>query len=69
MVFTAKYPGRCDDCREAILPGQMVEHKGVDRKLVHEVCDESPTEPDPNARREVCRVCRLEKPCVCEVPF
>jgi hypothetical protein len=40
MVFLAKYPGRCDDCREVIHVGQRVELKGLHRLLVHEVCDD-----------------------------
>lgn len=69
MVFLAKYPGRCDDCREAIVPGDMVEYKGVERVLVHEVCDSTGPESDldRDAKREVCPDCFLLKPCVCGV--
>lgn len=71
MPFLAKYPGRCDDCREGILPGQEVEYKGDagDRRLVHVVCDSvgALTELDRDAAREVCPDCFLLKPCVCGV--
>ncbi|WP_152030905.1 hypothetical protein [Agromyces aureus] len=64
MSFTAKYPGRCDDCREAIEPGD-------DRTLVHVVCDgpgvDQMTDLDRDAKREVCPECFLLKPCVCGV--
>ncbi|WP_353809099.1 hypothetical protein [Agromyces sp. SYSU T00194] len=71
MAFTAKYPGRCDDCREAIRPGQTVEYKGLERVLVHVICDEagpSLSDLDRDAERPVCDVCWLVQPCGCEVP-
>jgi len=70
MPFIAKYPGRCDDCRESINVGDEVEYKANGR-LAHVVCDSvgALTDLDRDATREVCPVCFLLKPCVCEVPF
>lgn len=72
VTFIAKYPGRCDDCREAIAAGQQVEYKGLGeaRTLVHVVCD-SPGEDelthlDRAAALPVCPTCWLVGPCECE---
>lgn len=69
MVFIARFPGRCDDCREAIEVGEVVEYKGLERVLVHEVCPDvgEAAELDRDAKREVCPECFLLKPCVCGV--
>jgi hypothetical protein len=73
-VFIAKYPGRCDDCREIIQPGQRVEYKRGDLSapsgvLVHEVCDDVAPELsdlDRDAQKPVCEECWLIQPCGCE---
>ncbi|MGH3703008.1 MAG: hypothetical protein ACRDT9_00125 [Agromyces sp.] len=72
MTFIAKYPGRCDDCREGIIPGQEVEFKGEadNRKLVHVVCDTPGelTDLDRDAELPVCPEHWLVQPCGdCEV--
>lgn len=36
-VFTAEYDGRCNECGEAIEPGDDVQY--VDDALVHEDCN------------------------------
>ncbi len=72
MTFIAKYPGRCDDCRESINVGDQVEYKGLgdDRALVHAVCDgpgeDQMSHLDRAALLPVCTVCWLVQPCGCE---
>jgi hypothetical protein len=68
MSFMAKYEGQCDDCREAIAIGDVIEQKPNGR-YVHEVCPEAPPDYDFELKpgEVVCDVCFLVKPCSCEV--
>lgn len=70
MVFEAKFPGRCDDCREEIRPGQMIESK-PNGTYVHEVCPDGPDDFSLKARESVCPVCfmvrAVDGSCECEV--
>jgi hypothetical protein len=72
MSFMAKYPGRCDDCREAINVGEEIQYKGgpleAERRLVHVVCDGAFSDLDRDAERPVCPKHWLIQPCgECEV--
>ena len=63
--FTARYRGRCLPGHDMIEPGDLIEythHQGV---LVptHVECAGLDR---PQAPREVCTTCFMEKPCPCE---
>ena len=54
-TFPARYRATCRDCGEPITPGSMVGYVG--RFLVHADCDDSGTEPLPQAPEKVCSSC------------
>lgn len=64
-VFTASYPGVCDDCGERFAAGERVRYLvGVlGDRLCHADCDAAPP-----ARREnpVCLKCFIITPCECD---
>ncbi len=66
MSFTARFPGRCPDCGEAIAPGDVVEYDDrIPARVVHVDCDD--TAPAPSERPvAVCDRCWLTKPCACD---
>ncbi len=52
MTFTAKYPGRCANCDDNIIPGDDITYHGDD-ELIHTQCD---TDPTPKTT-EPCKQC------------
>lgn len=76
MGFQARYEGKCVECGERIHIGDQIEiaEQSVadgfgQTTYVHVDCDDAyeETELDRDAKREVCPVCFLLKPCGCEV--
>jgi hypothetical protein len=62
MSWTAKYPGRCPECRWPITVGDIVA-RNDDAEVVHLGCQfEAPVRKPA----EVCSHCFMEKPCPCE---
>jgi hypothetical protein len=60
MAFTALYEGRCDDCLEAIRPGDRIVRKPGG--YAHEVCDVTPGDFELKPGETVCGTCFLIHP-------
>lgn len=65
VALVARYGGRCAaECGRRILPGDEVVY--VDDDLVHLDCEGYAIARPRLKVREVCAVCRLERPCPCD---
>lgn len=68
-IFPAKYDGRCPECGETFVAGEMLTYDESDR-VVHADCTDSVSAARPGKPAVVCPRCFMAKPasgvCDCE---